>query len=65
MKIKSRWLVCTMNEGGRIGNFGVVFDGFYPSVEQIRKYNDVNNCVIVSMQRTRWGKHARSIFIGK
>ena len=56
MKIKTKWLVSTYMKDGMFSTNVVDFDGFFPTKEQIKEYCIVNNCVILSMQRLKYGK---------
>ena len=57
MKIKTRWLVCVVeNKSKSIIDYSAEFDGFLPSAEQLREYCEENDCVILSMQKIKYGK---------
>ena len=56
MKIKTRWLVSTYGKDGMYSTNVAEFYGFFPTKEQISEYCIVNDWVIISMQRLKYGK---------
>ena len=59
IRIQSKWYLCLItgdDTSTKYMGYIKVFNGLYPSEEEITNFTRDNDCVIISMQRLKFGK---------